>query len=313
MSHFDELPTLLPYNASLLIQSLTELLTTPDNTQLIREIWLPERCPSELLPWLAWALSVDDWNDAWPEQTKRKVIDDAFVIHQFKATPFALKKALDSLNIETELHEWWHQDNAQQGTITVNALINENLDGNEEGLLTKSMLAQVKRIIDTVKRASIHVQVQLGISLKEQFGMGIHAGAGIGLLSKEGEFNGVRPDASQLDLSVSCNGQIGLGALQTSADFNGVTPDHAQAHIGVVMAAKSGIGTLVQSSEINGVVPDQSEASLNVGAYGQVNITALEKQADWLGVTPNTGAVSTGISGALSQLQFNHFTLQGAT
>ncbi|RJE78131.1 phage tail protein I [Pseudoalteromonas sp. MSK9-3] len=313
MSDLKALPDLLPHNASLLMRSLAELLTYPDKSQLLKHIWHPQDCPAELLPWLAWALSVDDWNDAWSENTKRQMIDDAFVVHQFKATPFALKKALDSLNIETDIHEWWHQIDAQPGTIVVNAMVNENLDSNEEGLLTKAMLAQVKRIIDTVKRASIHVEVQLGIALKEQFGMGIHASAGTGLLSKEGVFNGVRPDAGYIDLAASLNAQPGIGSLQQQGDFNGVTPDDTEATLGAVLAGQKGIGALEHSLDMTGVVPNAMAAGLNLCGYGQVNIAAMEAQASWKGVWPESCTATTVVSAALSQLQLTYFTLQGAT
>ncbi|TKA96910.1 phage tail protein I, partial [Cereibacter changlensis] len=30
----------------------------------VGQLWSPETCPAALLPWLAWALSVDDWDPA---------------------------------------------------------------------------------------------------------------------------------------------------------------------------------------------------------------------------------------------------------
>ena len=39
----------------------------------IRTLWNPDTCPLELLPWLAWALSVDTWDPNWSESIKRAV------------------------------------------------------------------------------------------------------------------------------------------------------------------------------------------------------------------------------------------------
>ena len=33
-----------------------------------------ENCPADVLPWLGWALSVDDWDQDWSEQQKRSAI-----------------------------------------------------------------------------------------------------------------------------------------------------------------------------------------------------------------------------------------------
>lgn len=43
----------------------------------LRTLWDPESCPVELLPYLAWALSVERWDKNWPEETKRKVIRES--------------------------------------------------------------------------------------------------------------------------------------------------------------------------------------------------------------------------------------------
>lgn len=40
----------------------------------LRRLWNPDNCPVNLLPWLAWAYSVDRWDSEWPEETKREVV-----------------------------------------------------------------------------------------------------------------------------------------------------------------------------------------------------------------------------------------------
>lgn len=66
--------TILPPNA-------TSLETALDGAGAVRidavqvpvgTIWRPEACPEELLPWLAWALSVDVWDESWPEATSAR-------------------------------------------------------------------------------------------------------------------------------------------------------------------------------------------------------------------------------------------------
>lgn len=46
----------------------------------LNTLWSPDTCPVHLLPYLAWAFSVDRWDRNWPEETKRQVIRDAWLI-----------------------------------------------------------------------------------------------------------------------------------------------------------------------------------------------------------------------------------------
>ncbi|MBD1581282.1 phage tail protein I [Pseudoalteromonas sp. S16_S37] len=313
MDNFANLPKLLPSNASKLLHALTQLLTYPEQTQLLYDIWHPQKCPAQLLPWLAWSLSVDDWNDAWSEKNKRQVIADAFEVHRYKATPYALKKALDSLGIETDIQEWWQSEGAQRGTVLVQALVNQNLDTNAQGLLTKAMLAQVKRIVDTAKRASVHVEVQLGISLKEQFATGLFSGAGIGLARKDGAFNGVHPDDGTLFSGAVLGAKIGVGASDKQAQFEGVRPNSANGFLTAGLGAKAGITAIDKQAQLTGITPPSSKASLGAALGGNSAIASCEYQAAWLGVKPEPGAISQGIAALLTRIQFNHLTLQGAT
>jgi phage tail P2-like protein len=65
-----------------------------------------------LLPWLAWALSVDSWNADWPEAIKRVVIAESVVVHRHKGTIGALRRAIGALGHGIQVSEW-HQYNGQ--------------------------------------------------------------------------------------------------------------------------------------------------------------------------------------------------------
>ncbi|EOI3518257.1 phage tail protein I, partial [Cronobacter muytjensii] len=58
----------------------------------LRRLWGTETCPASLLPWLAWAFSVDRWDESWPEETKRDVIRSAYYIHCHKGTIGAVRR-----------------------------------------------------------------------------------------------------------------------------------------------------------------------------------------------------------------------------
>ncbi|MDO5101487.1 MAG: phage tail protein I [Lautropia sp.] len=87
--------TLLPPNATTLERALAEVTARVDEAPVpIRELWRADTCPAHLLPWLAWAMSVDEWDSTWPEETKRASIRDAAQIQRHKGTVWAIKRVL---------------------------------------------------------------------------------------------------------------------------------------------------------------------------------------------------------------------------
>lgn len=61
-----------------------------------RHLWNPWLCPATLLPWLAFALSVDEWDQGWPESLQRSVIAASISIHRKKGTVWAVKRAVSA-------------------------------------------------------------------------------------------------------------------------------------------------------------------------------------------------------------------------
>lgn len=101
---------LLPPNANLhehaIDDALARLGTVPVD---IVKTWNAQTCPDELLPWLAWALSIDEWDAAWTVAQQRAMIAASYEIHSHKGTPFAIKRALAALgydNISIKEGEW---------------------------------------------------------------------------------------------------------------------------------------------------------------------------------------------------------------
>lgn len=64
---------------------------------VVTSLWNAETCPAALLPYLAWAMSVDEWNDGWGVDKKRAVIKESRYIHQHKGTLSAIKRALTAI------------------------------------------------------------------------------------------------------------------------------------------------------------------------------------------------------------------------
>lgn len=75
--------------------------------QRVAELWNANVCPTALLPWLAWALHVDHWDNAAAEEQKRATILASVAIHRKKGTLWALKKALSTLGLGANVTEWF--------------------------------------------------------------------------------------------------------------------------------------------------------------------------------------------------------------
>ena len=62
----------------------------------INTLWDPDSCPAEVLPWLAWALSVDTWDPDWPEEVRREVIRQSVEVHRHKGTIGSVRRILQA-------------------------------------------------------------------------------------------------------------------------------------------------------------------------------------------------------------------------
>lgn len=106
--------SLLPPNASpqeRAIEQSAERLGAVDVP--VGKLWDPKSCPVSLLPWLAWALSVDTWDAAWSEPVKRQVIADSLAVHARKGTPWAVVRAMTAAGAPSlELSEWFDNGRA---------------------------------------------------------------------------------------------------------------------------------------------------------------------------------------------------------
>lgn len=67
----------------------------------IRDEWNPDTCPSELLPWLAWAFGCDEWSPLWSDQAKRQTIREAVMVQQRKGSVWSVRRALSNAGYGT--------------------------------------------------------------------------------------------------------------------------------------------------------------------------------------------------------------------
>ncbi|PTE19376.1 phage tail protein I [Cereibacter changlensis JA139] len=88
-------PTLLPPNATRAERAIARGIAAITGPAVPNAgLWSPATCPAALLPWLAWALSVDDWDPGWSESRRREVIAASVDLHRHKGTVGAIRRAL---------------------------------------------------------------------------------------------------------------------------------------------------------------------------------------------------------------------------
>ena len=125
----------------------------------LRQLWNPNTCPTPLLPYLAWSLSVDRWDGNWSDATKRAAIRASFFIHSRKGTIGALRRVVEPLGYLIEIIEWWQT--APEGVPGTFAL----KVGVLETGITEEMYQELTFLIDDAKPRSRHL-TGLAISLE---------------------------------------------------------------------------------------------------------------------------------------------------
>lgn len=161
--------SLLPRNATqlerLAAEGLAEIKRVPIR---IRELHDPATCGADLLPYLAWARSVDRWDEKWPVDVKRKAIRDSYYSHAHKGTIGALRRVIDPIGYIVDIVEWFNDSPpAEPGTFRLE--ISTYSDG-----LTEEMYNALVLFIDDAKPASRHLTE---LSLQQQSPSNIYVAA----------------------------------------------------------------------------------------------------------------------------------------
>lgn len=88
---------LLPPNSTTLERALALACEYTADPGVIRTLWDPYTCPTDLLPWLAWSLSIKEWDDTWAEDRKRDRIAEAFAIAKTEGTVASIRRVFASI------------------------------------------------------------------------------------------------------------------------------------------------------------------------------------------------------------------------
>ncbi|MBN6064196.1 phage tail protein I [Aggregatibacter actinomycetemcomitans] len=150
---------LLPLGSTPLEKRAAEILKSAvENPIIIADLINPERCPPELLAYLAWAFSVDKWDENWTEEVKRIAIKQSFLVHKHKGTIAAVKRVVEPIGYLVELKEWFAmQPQGKAGTFSITVEVSE-------AGLNEQTYNELVRLINDVKPVSRHL-IQLAIAI----------------------------------------------------------------------------------------------------------------------------------------------------
>ncbi|MBH1636410.1 phage tail protein I [Stenotrophomonas sp. GD03819] len=162
--------TLLPPNATRAERALARAAVTRPLPVDITALWDADRCPAALLPWLAWALSVDEWKAYWPETVKRARVRAAIAIQRRKGTWGSVRDVVAAFGGSILIREWWEMQ-PRGAPHTFEAVMTIANQGGET--------ATAKFVDDVIGEISRTKPVRSHFT----FTQGMQASAGIGALA----------------------------------------------------------------------------------------------------------------------------------
>ncbi|MEZ0197382.1 phage tail protein I [Pseudomonas qingdaonensis] len=194
--------SLLPLNSTPL-EWAVEAASVEDLQIALRTLYNPDTCPAHLLYQLAWAWSVDRWDEKWSEAVKRSVIRSAFYIHAHKGTIGALRRVVEPFGYLIEVIEWFQTvPEGVPGTFALKVGVSE------EGI-SEETYRELSWLIDDARPVSRHM-TGLAISL-ETVGA-VYLGAAL----YDGDELDIYPPAPS-DIEVT--GSIGRGGREHTIDY----------------------------------------------------------------------------------------------
>ena len=150
---------LLPIGSTALEKRAAEILKSAvENPIITAELINPDRCLAHLLPYLAWAFSVDKWDESWSEEVKRIAIKQSYFVHKHKGTIAAVKRVIEPIGYLVELKEWFQtQPQGKAGTFSLTVEV-------PESGLNEQTYNELVRLVNDVKPVSRHLS-QLAIAI----------------------------------------------------------------------------------------------------------------------------------------------------
>lgn len=145
---------LLPPNSTLLERTIADATAIELDTDGLRHAESAALCPPQLLPWLAWERSVEDWGDDWSLDVQRRAVASSVQLHSRKGTVWAVKRAIALAGYRSQISEWWQ---CQHSSAPHTFHLDIDVVGSQ---LVSARFEQLLARIDAVKPARSHYSLR---------------------------------------------------------------------------------------------------------------------------------------------------------
>lgn len=152
---------LLPPNASALERALAQATARAGDVPVpVEALWDPATCPVDLLPWLAWSLSIDRWDTGWSVDQRRAAVADAIAQQRIKGSRASMEDLLAGFDPGIRVVEWF--ETAPRGrphTFEVRLPLLDAGDVIEGRRYTRAWVDTLATEIDKTKPARAHYTI----------------------------------------------------------------------------------------------------------------------------------------------------------
>jgi len=169
--------SLLPPNATPLERALEAVGARIVDISAPADIDDPLTCPAELLPWLAWGLSVDTWDADWSEADKRAAVAGSIELHRRKGTRASVEIVLARFDQLIGIIEW-HETAPRGVPHTFDVVIPMvTADGLAPGgrRASAAFVDAIIREVSRVKPLREHMRVVQQIALRTRIAIAVAA------------------------------------------------------------------------------------------------------------------------------------------
>jgi phage tail P2-like protein len=226
---------LLPSNSTPLERATAAALALGLDPSAIRGIADSARCPVDVLPWLAWAMSVEGWEAAETEEQQRALIRESIPVHKRKGTVGAIRRVLKAVGVTADYKEWTQIPGAVPYSFDLTTWANDNRPG-EGSILSPQLFQRIKALVDATKNERSHYTLLLGARFDNALGMA-NASQGKVVIRGSQEPLLLQPDTAVQALGVA-NVVDACAVSRYSADLQGV-PAATEQSFAVANAAQT--------------------------------------------------------------------------
>ncbi|AHB11069.1 phage tail protein I [Zymomonas mobilis] len=161
--------SLLPPNSTDLERALEK--TSASNFALpaedVKEIWNPDTCSTDLLPYCAVNNGLNQWSDDWPENVKRQRISTAIEIARHQGTVKSIRDVVSAFGSAVEMREWFETEpRGKPRTFDLVLTVNSQSDASPSA----KYVDDIVQAIVSAKPAAAQFLFTMGIDTAGQIG-----------------------------------------------------------------------------------------------------------------------------------------------